>query len=113
MMDINGKTRKIIPITFHKESVPKFDTLSSVRLSDSGWRWGNAILEDEFNHNVYATYSKNGMIRINRINLETGKIMRGTVIPILFPEKMEIYDGEVYFLNRGKDENWKLAKCTL
>ena len=112
-MNKDGKIIKTVPISFHKETVSKSDTISKVRLSDSGWRWGNMILVDELNCNVYTTYIKSGMIRINRIDLETGQLKSGTVIPLPFPEKIEIYDGEAYFLNKGVNENWKLAKCML
>jgi hypothetical protein len=84
-----------------------------IRLFESGWRWGNAILVDGFDGTMYTTYLKTGMIRINRIDPETGSINKGTIIPLLYPEKMEIYKGEVYFLNKGINENWKLAKCHL
>ncbi|MEI6454888.1 MAG: carboxypeptidase-like regulatory domain-containing protein [bacterium] len=112
-LDKEGKILMNVPITFHKESVSESDTLSSVRLSESGWRWGKVILEDEFNHNIYTTYLKNGMVKINQIDLVTGKLKKGTVIPVQYPVKMEVYDGDVYFLNKGVNENWKLAKCSL
>ena len=112
-MNKDGKISRIVPISFHKETVTNSDTISKVRLSDSGWHWGNVILVDEFNHNVYTTYHKIGMIRINRIDIETGQLKNGTIIPLPFPEKIEIYDGEAYFLNKGVNENWKLAKCDL
>jgi hypothetical protein len=51
--------------------------------------------------------------RIHRIDLETGNINKGTVLPLPFTEKIEIYDGEAYFLNKGINENWKLAKSHL
>ena len=113
LMNKDGRILNTVPISFHKEKILFSDTLSSVRFSDSGWRWGNIILVDELNRNVYTTFLKFGMIRINRIDLETGKLIKGTVIPLLFPEKIEIYDGEAYFLNLGENENWKLAKCKL
>jgi hypothetical protein len=113
LMNKDGKILKTVPISFHKESASKPDTINPVKLFDSGWRWGNMILVDELNHNIYTTYLNSGMIRINRINLETGKLNPGTVIPFPFPEKIEIYDGEVYFLNKGLNENWELVKCKL
>jgi hypothetical protein len=111
-MDKDGKTFKKVPISFHKEPVDS-DTSSLIRLFESGWRWGNAILVDGFDGTMYTTYLKSGIVRINRIDPETGTINRGTIIPLLYPEKMEIYKGEVYFLNKGINENWKLAKCHL
>ena len=113
LMDKDGKLLKIVPVSFHKETKSTSDTTSAIRLSDSGWRWGSKILVDEFNSNVYTTFLKTGMIRINRIDLETGKLRVGTVLPLPFPEKIEIYDGEAYFLNKGVNENWKLAKCKM
>lgn len=71
------------------------------------------ILVDQFNGNMFTAYIKAGMIRIHKVDAETGKINKGTVIPVSFPEKIEIYDGEAYFLNKGINENWKLAKCKL
>jgi len=113
LMNKDGKILKTVPISFHHETVKKSDTISSVRLSDPGWRWGTTILVDEYNRNIYTTYLRSGMIRINRIDVETGKLYSGTVIPLPFPEKIEIYNGEAYFLNKGINENWKLAKCRL
>ena len=113
IMNKDGKILKVVPITFHKEKVLKSDTISRIRLSDAGWRWGNAILADEYNNSIYTTYINGGMVRINRIDLETGKLIAGTVIPVLFPEKIELYNGEAYFLNKRMNENIKLAKCRL
>lgn len=113
LMNKDGEILKTVPISFHKESVLKPDTISPVRLFDSGWRWGHMILVDELNRDIYTTYLNSGMIRINRINLETGKLNPGTVIPFPFPEKIEIYNGEVYFLNKGLNGNWVLTKCKL
>lgn len=113
LLDKDGKTIKSIPINFHKDDHSKSDATGAINLSESGWRWGRMILTDQNNQNVYTTYHKNGMIRINRIDLTTGRLQKGTLIPLPFPEKMELYDGQAYFLNRGKDENWKLVKCQL
>jgi len=109
----DGNLIKKVPITFHKETILKSDTISRIRLSDASWRWGNAILVDELNGNIYTLYLKAGMVRINEVDPETGKLSRGTVIPLPFPDKIEIYGGEAYFLTRNKDENLKLAKCKL
>ena len=53
------------------------------------------------------------MYRLNRIDLETGKLKAGTILPFPFPEKIEIYDGEAFFINQGVNENRKLVKCRL
>ena len=109
----DGNLIKTVPISFHKETVLKSDTTSKIRLSDANWRWGNAILVDELNGNIYTTYLKAGMLRLNQVDPETGKLSQGTVIPLPFPDKIEIYGGEAYFLSRDKNENRKLAKCKL
>jgi len=113
ILNKDGNLIKKVPITFHKETVLKSDTISRIRLSDANWRWGNAILVDELNGNIYTTYLKAGMLRLNQVDPETGKLSQGTVIPLPFPDKIEIYGGEAYFLTKSKDENLKLAKCKL
>jgi hypothetical protein len=113
LMNKDGKIIKTVPISFHKESVSNSDTSAPIRLSESGWRWGTMIMVDGFNNHVYTTFFKSGMIRIHRIDPETGKLSKGTMLPLPFPEKIEIYDGEAYFLNKGVNENWKLVKCSL
>lgn len=113
LMDKDGKLLQKIPITFHKGFLSKYDSVTSVRLSESGWRWSPMILVDEFNRNMYTIFLKNEIVRIHRINMETGQLLAGTILPLPFPEKIELYDGEAYFLNKGVNENWKLVKCKL
>lgn len=62
---------------------------------------------------MYTLYLKNDLVRIHRIDLETGQLKKGTILPLPYPEKIEIYNGEAYFLNKGMNENCKLAKCRL
>jgi len=102
MMNENGEIIRTVPITFQLKT-------------DSGWRWGNTILTDDYNHNVYAVFLRNGMVKVRKIDLETGKLDKGTVLSFPFPLKIEIYQGEVYFLNKdeGTDEKWNLCKCSL
>jgi hypothetical protein len=113
LMDKDGKQIKTVPISFHKESSSALDSSFAIRLSDSGWRWGSTILVDELNRNIYTAFIKAGMVRLNRIDLGTGKLKTGTILPFPFPEKIEIYDGEAFFINQGVNENRKLVKCKL
>jgi hypothetical protein len=113
LMNKDGRMMNAVPISFHHEPVATPDTTGSVRLYESGWRWGNTILVDELNRDMYTAYLKAGMVRIHKIDLRTGNLNKGTLIPFPFPEKIEIYDGVAYFLNKGINENWKLAKCEL
>ncbi len=55
------------------------------------------------------------MVKIQKINLETGKLQEGTVLPFPFPEKIQIYNREAYFLIKsdGANDKWKLAGCNL
>ena len=112
-LDPDGKMIRAVPISFHRGHTSSADTAAFVRLADAGWRWGNRILPDELNHEFYTVFLKAGMVRINRIDPGTGSLKRGTVLPLPFPEKIEIYGSEAYFLSKGADGNWKLVKCKL
>jgi hypothetical protein len=115
LMDDNGKLIRSINITFHKDSIPRVDSNHSIYSSNVSWRWGNSILTDAFNHEVYTLYLKNGTVKIRKINLATGKLNYGTTLAFPFPEKIEIYKGEAYFLSKdtGENEKWKLVRCKL
>jgi hypothetical protein len=109
-LDMDGNTRKIVPVTFHREGKNTSDTLTSGK---TGWRWSSGILANQGNSEVYTSYLKNGMVRIHAIDTETGRLKRGTVLPLPFPEKIEIYNGEAFFLHKGEGENWEVVRCTL
>lgn len=112
IMNQDGDSLRKVPITFHKG--PGSGGLAeSQQISNDGWRWKKTILVDDFSCNVYAVFQRNGMLRLEQIDLETGKIGSSTILPYQFPEKIEIYKGEAYFLVKGANENWKLAKCKL
>lgn len=115
LMNKNGKIRNTVPITFHKESLSMAGPGNSIRLSNAGWLWGSSILVDEYNHHAYTIFHKNGMVRVQQIDLEAGKLSSGTVLPFPFPEKIEIYNGEAYFLIKsdGAYDKWKLVKCKI
>ncbi|MCX6306697.1 MAG: carboxypeptidase-like regulatory domain-containing protein [Bacteroidetes bacterium] len=115
LMDKNGNISGATPITFHKESKVKADTGHSVRLSNAGWRWASMILADEYSHDVYTIFLRNGMVKVQKIDLETGQLNTGTVLPYPFPEKIEIYKGEACFLVKsdGSNDKRKLVKCKL
>jgi len=114
-MDKNGKIIHTTPVRFHKGEVPKSDTVSSVKLSNAGWRWGSVILSDEYSHDIYTLFLSNGMVKVQRVDLRTGKLTNGTVLPFPFPEKIKIYNGDAYFLVKsdGINDKWKLVKCKI
>jgi hypothetical protein len=115
VMNKDGKIIHTVPIIFHKETSPISDSTKIIKLSNARWRWGNTILVDGYFLHIYTTFQKNGMIKIQKIDLETGNQGKETVLPFPFPEKIEIYKGDAYFLIRsdGSNDNWKLAKCKL
>jgi hypothetical protein len=115
MMDKNGKIENSVPITFHKEVKAPSDTASAIKLSYSDWRWGSTILVDNYSGEVYTMFLKNGMVKVQRVDLETGKLHAGTVLPFPYPEKIQIYKGEAYFLVKtdGLNDKWKLVKCRI
>jgi hypothetical protein len=108
-----GKLLRIVPISFHKESLSINDSLKQIQGNEPGWRWAKQVIIDESTSEVYTTFKQSGMLRINKIDLQSGSLKSGTVIPLLFPEKIKIFDGEAFFLIKGANENWKLVKCKL
>jgi hypothetical protein len=101
-LDENGNILRKVPIGFHKE----------IR-TETEWRWGSKIIEDKYSGNVYTTFIHHGMVKIRKIDLETGKLNFGTVLPYPFPEKIEIHKGIAFFLIKldGFNDKWKLVKC--
>jgi hypothetical protein len=108
-----GKLIRIVPISFHKESFSVNDSVKQIQGNEPNWKWSRQIIIDESTSEVYTTFTRSGMLRINRIDLQSGRLKPGTVLPFLFPKKIEIFNGEAFFLNKGLDENWKLVKCKL
>ncbi|MEI7491468.1 MAG: carboxypeptidase-like regulatory domain-containing protein [Bacteroidota bacterium] len=115
ILDRDGKTKRTVPISFHHEVSVKSHSKTTNSLEISGWRWGTKMLTDGSDQDVYTTFIRNGMVKINKIDLLTGLPGNGTVLPFPFPEKIIIYKGEAYFLCKesGYGENWKLVKCRL
>lgn len=110
-----GKLISKTTVTFHKGEISKSDTGSAVNLSSAGWRWGSVILSDESSAEIYTLFLKNGMVKVQKVDVSTGKLMKGTVLPFPFPEKIKIYKGDAYFLVKsdGLNDNWKLVKCRI
>lgn len=115
LMTQNGKTIETVPIVFHKETLSKTDSTTTVNLSEAGWRWGSRILVDDYDQSSYTIFLRGGMFKIQKIDMQTGKLSPGTVLPFLFPEKIEIYRGNAYFLIKsdGLNDKWKLIKCKI
>jgi len=115
LMDKNGKIKNTVPITFQKEFKSTTDTTNTIKLSNSDWRWGSTIIIDDYFREVYTIFLRNGMVKVQKVDLETGKLKNGTVLPFPFPEKITIYKGYAYFLVKsdGSNDKWKLVKCKI
>jgi hypothetical protein len=116
-MDKEGKVYHTIPIEFHKEDEGNILAgLLSVFVPISDWKWCGKIYTDEYFREVYTTFRKNGMVQIKKIDLMSGKLSKTFDVPYPFPEKIEIYKGNAYFLVKqtgGDFENWKLVRLKL
>ncbi len=117
IMNMEGKVYRTIPINFHKEDDGNvLAGLLSVFVPISDWKWCGKIYTDDYFREVYTTFRKNGMIRIKKIDLLSGKLTKTFDVPFPFPEKIEIFKGNAYFLVKqtGEDfENWKLVRLKL
>jgi hypothetical protein len=116
-MNKEGKVYRTVPIEFHKEAdMNPFEGLFSIFIPVADWRWSGKIYVDEYYQDVYTTFRKNGMVQVRKINLQTGKLTNTFDVPFPFPEKIEIYKGEAFFLNKdagGNEDKWKLVKLKL
>ncbi len=116
LMDPKGKVYRTVPITFHKEHDENLlASLLTAIVPVSELKWRGKILADEYYRNVYTVFEKNGMVQIRKIDLETGNLTRSYDLPFPFPEKIQIYKGDAYFLIKtdGVNDKWKLGKCKL
>jgi len=111
----DGRTLRTVPISFHREASSKDRQSGSKNQETTDWRWGTKILTDGYTHDPYTIFLKNGQVKVRKIDLSTGSLDAGTVLPYLFPEKIQVYRGEAYFLCKESTNgaNWKLVKCRL
>jgi hypothetical protein len=115
-MSAQGKVYRTLSIDFHKETENLLAGLFGVIVPITDWQWSGKLYVDEYYRDVYTTYKKNGMVQIKKINLETGKLTHNYDVPFPFPEKIQIYKGDAYFLIKndgGNFEKWKLVKLHL
>jgi len=108
-----------IPITFHKEDELNFGNQLGQVFNNVGKsfilgndKWGKNILMDVPAEKAYTYNMKNGIYHLKQINLYTGELDDCKSIPFIFPKKVQIYKGEVYFLYKGigEKDKWKLLK---
>ncbi len=116
LMDPKGKVYSSIPISFHKENDDNLlATVVNTIVPVSEWKWRGKILVDEYYRNAYTTFQKNGIVQIKKIDLKTGNLTTKFELPFPFPEKILIYKGVAYFLNKdeGQSVKWRLVKLNL
>jgi hypothetical protein len=63
-------------------------------------KWSGELYIDEISSKVYTTFFKNGEYEVYRLNLNTGELIRRAKIDKLFPDKVCIHNGFIYFLFR-------------
>ena len=111
-MDAEGKILSTVPISFHKEDdIAPLEELFQVFVSGKK-KWGKKILVDEPQQTAYTFFVRNGIYSIKRINIFSGELEDCKDIPYVFPKKIQVYKGEVYFLYKGvgDKDKWNLLK---
>ncbi|MDG1779884.1 MAG: hypothetical protein P8H59_02955 [Flavobacteriales bacterium] len=75
-----------IPITYHTEKESRF--------------WKNQIVFDQVLEMGYAVYERLGKTYLKEINLSTGETGEPIELSFRYPENINVYNGEVYYLYR-------------
>lgn len=113
ILDKEGNLLKTLPVSFHKGPGQDSGSSSGIRLAESGWHWENELISDKYNRSIYAVFRKGPLVRLRLINMETGKLNFGTILPVAFPFRIGIYSDEAFFLSKEKNDNVRLLKCKL
>ncbi len=82
----SGKEGRRIPISYHKE--PKWDMFITV---------------DNIRGEAYTSYTRNGVITLAEIDLNTGEILKEHKLPRQFAKEVTVRDGVVYFLYQERN----------
>ena len=107
---------KEVPISFHKEKEYAFvAALANSFFPVDTWKWSGKLLKDEAFGEVYTTFKKNGLVRLSKIDIESGNLTAGYVIPFSFPEKIQVHNKHAFFLYKecGQEHKRKLYKMDL
>jgi hypothetical protein len=102
-------------IRFHHEEETNLLTTVADAYSGNRWKWRWQIYSDDFTGKIYTSFERRGHQKICEIDPGSGKLTAEYEIPVLFPEKLMIYKGEVFFLYKetGENEKRKLFKYRL
>jgi len=61
-------------------------------------RWVGDILTDPFTNFVYTAFISNGSVSLYEIDLNSGKLIKRTVLYHPFPQKIKVYGRRAYYL---------------
>ncbi len=85
-VDQNAVIQDSIPISYHKERESRF--------------WQEQIIFDPIQERCFAVYERLGNAYLKQINLETGALGEAIQLTYRYPERINVYNGEVYYLYR-------------
>lgn len=97
---------------------PDGDFTSKVRLDVSrvrDGRWTKEIYVDVVRQRAYTSFSRSGEYTLYRVNLETGELEKSTRLAFVFPQRVRVNDGKVFYLYNvpGEQDNKQLFRQTL
>lgn len=101
-------------LTFNADGSPSLEPVFFDYHSQKGW--AKKVISDEEQEQAYTWFLKNGVPRLYRINLNTGKLEGGWDLEKRFVDKIRIRDGWAYFLYRdefGYTDTRRLYKVRL
>jgi hypothetical protein len=77
--------------------------------------WSKDIYIDEEKSKVYTTFIQNGYNFLYTVDLNTGELKKVLSIAHLYPEKLQIHDGYVYYLyhEAGSGDNKELFRHSI
>lgn len=77
--------------------------------------WSKDIYIDEEKSKVYTTFLQNGYYFLYTVDLNTGELKKVLSIAHLYPEKLQIHDGYVYYLyhEAGSGDNKELFRHSI
>ena len=94
VFDQNGQQERKMEMNFHKNLGAG---LSKHLTSNNSW--DNNLIFDPVRKMMYAQFKSDGIITLKEIDLRDGKIKREIQLTRhAFPQNIQIYDGEVYYL---------------
>jgi hypothetical protein len=105
-----------VPVSFHKDQEYAFiAALANSFFPDDTWKWGGKLLKDEAFGEVYTCFKRRGEVRLCKIDVESGTLAGEVVIPLAFPEKIQVHRGQAYFLYKecGTEPKRKLYRMKL